>query len=235
MSINGQSKSKIAISLATLESELHEVNSIKSGIKLHNAKHVEYERQEDGSYWARVDDRGSVRTVILNFTRDGSYFKSHFCTCGIGGDGKCLCKHIVATVLTIQGGVIESGIKLGDTASVTEIVNESNTAKAAGSGSLDVYATPMMIALMERAACECINASLPAGQASVGIKIEVEHNAASLIGTEITASAAIDYVFGQRIEFSVTANDGSKEIGKGRHVRVIVDSEQFMSKAKKKK
>jgi predicted thioesterase len=129
----------------------------------------------------------------------------------------------------------ESSPLPGKTASVTTTVTESNTANAAGSGSLDVFATPMMIALMEQAACKCLADALTDGQTSVGTQVSVEHTAASVIGAEVTATATIEYVSGRKIEFAVTASDGAHEIGNGRHTRVIVDKERFMMKAKTKK
>jgi RimJ/RimL family protein N-acetyltransferase/predicted thioesterase len=121
------------------------------------------------------------------------------------------------------------------TASATATVAETNTAKTVGSGSLDVYSTPMMIALMERAACDCLADALTDGQTSVGTQITVEHTAASPAGAKITATAAVGAVHGRKLEFTVTASDDSGEIGKGKHTRFIVDEERFMAKARGKK
>ncbi|MCL2055354.1 MAG: thioesterase family protein [Oscillospiraceae bacterium] len=120
----------------------------------------------------------------------------------------------------------------GKTASAKVKVDGSNTAKAVGSGSLDVFATPMMVALMEKAACECLADGLEAGQTSVGTHIEVSHTAASPLGAEITACASVTGVSGRSVEFSVTAQDGKGEIGSGKHTRFIVDEERFMGKLK---
>jgi RimJ/RimL family protein N-acetyltransferase/predicted thioesterase len=124
---------------------------------------------------------------------------------------------------------------IGKTASVSTIVAESNTAKTIGSGALSVFATPMMIALMEKAACECLADTLTDGQTTVGTQIEIEHTAASPLGAKITATATIDFVSGRKIEFTVTANDSAGEIGKGKHTRFIVGEERFMAKARAKK
>jgi predicted thioesterase len=90
----------------------------------------------------------------------------------------------------------------------------------------------MMIALMEEAACKCLIDYLTPEQTSVGTEINVEHTAASPVGSEITATAKVEFVSNRKIEFVVTANDSSQEIGKGRHTRFIVDEKRFMSKAK---
>jgi predicted thioesterase len=121
-------------------------------------------------------------------------------------------------------------ITIGKSANVKTIVNKTNTAKAVGSGNLEVFATPMMIALMEQAACECVTKGLDFGQTTVGTEIAVSHTAASPIGTEIIATAVVENISERKIEFSVTANDGKKEIGSGKHTRVIVDEERFLSK-----
>ena len=122
-------------------------------------------------------------------------------------------------------------ITTGKTADVKATVHEGNTARAVGSGSLDVFATPMMIALMERAACEVLSDALETGQTSVGTQINVSHTAASPVGAVITATATITNADGRKIEFAVTANDDAGEIGNGTHTRVIVDEKKFMAKA----
>ena len=118
----------------------------------------------------------------------------------------------------------------GKSATVTTTVTDKNTAKAVGSGSLDVFATPMMIALMEQAACECIADGLEPGQTSVGTQINAAHTAASPLGAVISATAEIVAVDGRKISFTVTAHDGTNEIGNGTHERFIIDAERFMNK-----
>ncbi len=131
--------------------------------------------------------------------------------------------------------VEQAGLYIGKTATVITTVCEYNTAKSVGSGSLDVFATPMMIALMERAACECLSDALEPAQTSVGIRIDIEHTAASPLGAEITATAEVTGFDGRRIEFEVSAKDAKGEIGSGTHERFIVDSERFLQKTKERK
>jgi predicted thioesterase len=126
----------------------------------------------------------------------------------------------------------EANLILGKTASVSITVNENNTAIAMKSGSLPVFATPSMVALMEQAACECLSDCMEEGQTSVGISINIEHTAASPIGKVISATAAVEYVCGRKIEFTVTAKDDAGAIGAGKHTRMIVDTERFLSKVK---
>ncbi|MDR2492134.1 MAG: hypothetical protein LBD25_01530 [Coriobacteriales bacterium] len=118
---------------------------------------------------------------------------------------------------------------VGTSKTVTTVVDGSNTAAAVGSGSLDVFSTPMMVALMEQAACMCL--VLDEGQTSVGTAVAVEHVAASLPGTTISATATITGVQGRKIEFAVSAHDVMGTIGSGTHARFIVDSAKFIKKA----
>ena len=118
----------------------------------------------------------------------------------------------------------------GKTATVTATVTDKNTAKAVGSGNLDVFATPMMIALMEQAACECLADSLEPGQSSVGTQINIAHTAASPLNVKINATATIENIDGRKISFAVTAHDEANEIGSGTHERFLIDTERFMKK-----
>jgi predicted thioesterase len=122
---------------------------------------------------------------------------------------------------------------VGKKATVTTIVTESNTAKTVGSGNLDVFATPMMIALMENAACKCIADILREEQTSVGTHISVDHMAASPINSKISATAEIEFVSGREIVFNVTASDESNKIGRGKHTRCVIDKKRFIDRLNK--
>jgi len=121
-------------------------------------------------------------------------------------------------------------VAIGKSATATTTITDKNTAKAVGSGNLDVFATPMMIALMEQAACECLADSLEPGQSSVGTQINVMHTAASPLDAKITATVTVENVDGRKILFTVTACDGTNEIGSGTHERFVIDAEHFMKK-----
>jgi predicted thioesterase len=125
-------------------------------------------------------------------------------------------------------------LKIGASGTANTTVTEKNTAKTVGSGSLEVFSTPMMIALMEEAACNCLANYLEAGQTSVGTMINAAHMAASPVGAKITATATVGVVEKRKITFIVTAQDGNNvEIGKGSHERFIVDADRFMEKLQK--
>lgn len=110
-------------------------------------------------------------------------------------------------------------------------VNDNNCAKAVKSGSLEVFATPMMLALMEEATCAACAALLEEGETTVGTNIAVSHDKASGIGSVITAEAVLKSVEGRKLTFSVTASDeNGSTIGKGSIERFVVLSDKFMRK-----
>ncbi|MCL2224645.1 MAG: thioesterase family protein [Defluviitaleaceae bacterium] len=121
-------------------------------------------------------------------------------------------------------------LEVGKTATASTVVSEKNTAKTVGSGSLEVFSTPMMIALMEQAACECLASGLEDGQTSVGVQISAEHKEASPMGAQVSATAKIENIDGRKISFSVSATCADKEIGCGTHTRVIINAEKFMAR-----
>ncbi len=110
-------------------------------------------------------------------------------------------------------------------------VEKEDTAQIVGSGSLLVYATPCMVALMEGAACEAIADALGDDQTTVGISLNIEHTSATPVGLEVHAEAEITAVEGKVITFNVKAFDEVGEIGHGTHKRVIVNAQKFLDKA----
>jgi fluoroacetyl-CoA thioesterase len=124
---------------------------------------------------------------------------------------------------------------VGLTGSAEVIVSQSNTAKTMGSGNLDVFATPAMIALMEKAATEAVHHCLEEGSSTVGTVINVKHMTATPIGMKVTSRAELKEVDGKRLIFTVEAFDGKDKIGEGYHERFIINAERFISKANSKR
>ena len=118
----------------------------------------------------------------------------------------------------------------GKSVTVTTFVDETKTARCVGSGSLDVFATPMMVAQMEYAACEVLKSAMDEGQTSVGTFISVNHTAASPLGAQIITTATITSVSGRKVDFDVSSFDDCGEIGRGTHTRMIVDTKRFTEK-----
>lgn len=125
---------------------------------------------------------------------------------------------------------LEIGIK--GTGSV--LVEQGNTALAMGSGQLPVFATPAMIALMEKTASESIQNYLEDGYGSVGTKLEVKHSSATPLGMEVHCESELLTIDGRRLVFSVKAFDKAGLIGEGTHERFLIKNESFLKKAEGK-
>ena len=123
---------------------------------------------------------------------------------------------------------------IGLTNVAESFVTEKNTALALQSGSLKVLATPEMIRLIEVAAAELLEKNLPPELTSVGISIEVKHNAPTPVSMKFRAEVKIVSVDGRKIIFDAVAFDERGEIGRGRHERFIVDRKKFQLKADEK-
>ena len=125
-------------------------------------------------------------------------------------------------------------LTVGCKGQVTSLVEPQDTAQEVGSGSLRVFATPCMAAMMEGAACEAIEACLPEGQTSVGIRLEISHTSATPVGLEVRAEAELTAIEGKKLTFRVTAFDEKGEIGSGTHQRVLVQEQKFLDKTYEK-
>lgn len=109
-------------------------------------------------------------------------------------------------------------------------VEDEHTALHVGSGCEKVLATPVMIALMEAAAVDCVEHRLPAKHTSLGIHISIDHKAPTPVGHSIKAIAELIEIDDQRLKFNVTAEDNLRTIGSGFHIRCIVKIEEFRRK-----
>ena len=121
-------------------------------------------------------------------------------------------------------------ITIGMKAEVSSLVEREDTASEVGSGSLLVYATPCMVALMEGAACEAIAAALPEEKTSVGIELNISHLSATPVGLGVRAEAAVTAVEGSIITFQLTAYDEAGKIGEGTHKRAVISTQRFLDK-----
>lgn len=109
-------------------------------------------------------------------------------------------------------------------------VERSDTAAEVGSGSLLVYATPCMAALMEGAACEAIDAAVPEGKTTVGMELNLKHISATPVGMEVRAVAEVTAVEGSIITFAIEAFDEAGKIGEATHKRAMVTTQKFLEK-----
>jgi len=125
-------------------------------------------------------------------------------------------------------------IKPGLTGEQSVTVTEALTAAHLGSGGVNVYATPAMIALMEAAAVAAIDHLLPDGQASVGTLLNVRHLAATPLGHMVRARAEVTAVEGRSVTFTVQAWDEKELIGDGTHTRFVIDIARFLQRVEGK-
>jgi predicted thioesterase len=123
----------------------------------------------------------------------------------------------------------------GLTAEVEITVSKTETAAHMGSGSVAVYATPALVALMENAAIRALEGHLPPGQTTVGGRINVRHLAATPVGMQVRARAELIEVQGRKLNFNIQAWDEVEQIGEASHLRFIVEENEFMGRAKEKR
>ncbi len=112
-----------------------------------------------------------------------------------------------------------------------ETVTEANTAAALRSGSVPVYATPAMVALMEAAAMEALAGRLPPDHTSVGTDITVTHLRPTPVGATVRARATVTGVEGRLVTFRVEAYQAKQRIGEGLHRRAVVETAKFLARA----
>jgi predicted thioesterase len=117
----------------------------------------------------------------------------------------------------------------------TETVTADNTASSWGSGGLDVYATPAMIALMEEACVAAADKALPVGFSTVGTELNIRHLSATPPGMTVRAVGELFEIDGRRLIFKVEAFDGAGRIGEGTHGRFIIENEKFLKKTEEKR
>ncbi|MBO5800195.1 MAG: thioesterase family protein [Paludibacteraceae bacterium] len=122
-------------------------------------------------------------------------------------------------------------MEVGQIFNLPIVVAEKDSAKVLGSGGLDVFGTPALVAYMESAALKMVQNDLPDGSDTVGIAIDVKHVKASPIGAKINVSAKITAVEGRKISFDIVATDEAGDVvGSAVHDRFVVDKARFMSK-----
>ena len=137
-----------------------------------------------------------------------------------------LCNFCIFAIRIINYTMLEIGM----TFTSNTVVSQDNCAAIMGSGDLEVFATPAMVALMENAAMNAVADALPQGSTTVGAEMNTTHIKPSPIGARVQATATLTAVDGRKLTFAVEACDEGSIIGKGTHVRFVVDKERFMAK-----
>ena len=117
----------------------------------------------------------------------------------------------------------------------SQLVTNENTAKTMGSGTLDVFATPALVALAEKTCWMSVADALGEGNGSVGTKLELEHTAPTPVGMTVTCHSELVAVEGRKLTFKVTLADEKGPVGGGTHERFVIFEEKFAAKAEVKK
>jgi fluoroacetyl-CoA thioesterase len=118
----------------------------------------------------------------------------------------------------------------GLTAKVELTVTDADTAQALGSGDVPVLGTPRAVALAEAATVAATTRSLSPGQTTVGVRVELDHKAATPIGRRVVAEAQLTTVEGRSLVFDVVVREGQTVAAEGRVWRVLVDRQRFLEK-----
>jgi predicted thioesterase len=125
-------------------------------------------------------------------------------------------------------------LPVGSRGTASLVVAAEHTAQALGSGSVPVFSTPRLVALVEQAAVDAVKGWLAPGETSVGTRMEIAHLAATPIGGHVRAEATLAAVDGRRMTFEIAAYDAHEKIGEGRHERVVVDEQRFLERVRRK-
>ena len=125
-------------------------------------------------------------------------------------------------------------LKVGIKGREEYIVREEMLASAIGSGMIDVFSTPYMVALMESTAQLSVADAVGEGNVTVGTKLDISHLAATPLGMGVYAESELLEVDGRRLVFKVAAYDECGLIGEGMHERFIVAAEKFVAKCQAK-
>ncbi|RKN50605.1 thioesterase family protein [Micromonospora endolithica] len=119
----------------------------------------------------------------------------------------------------------------GLTARVELTVTDADTAQAVGSGDVPVLGTPRVLALAEAATVAATATRMPDGATTVGVRVELDHRAATPVGRRVVATARLEQVDGRRLLFEVAVTDGNETVADGRVERLLVDRRRFVERA----
>lgn len=125
-------------------------------------------------------------------------------------------------------------LTVGISNEMTREVTRENTAAALGSGMLEVFATPAMIALMEETCMKSVQPQMEEGYGTVGTSLSVHHVSATPVGMNVRCVSKLVEVDGRKLVFDIQAFDDAGLIGQGMHERFIIENEKFFQKAQKK-
>ena len=126
--------------------------------------------------------------------------------------------------------MLQTGIK----GKQTIVVTPAQTAAYYGSGALEVFATPAMVALLEETAWRSVQPYLEEGQATVGTRVDIRHLAATPLGGKVTCESELVEIDRRRLVFKVEVFDEKTKVGEGIHERFVTQSDKFLAAANAK-
>jgi fluoroacetyl-CoA thioesterase len=121
-------------------------------------------------------------------------------------------------------------VAVGLKGEVRHVVGDEDTARALGSGEVDVLGTPRLVALLEQATVDALRGVLDESQTSVGMRLQIDHLQPTPVGAEVVAEAHLEKIEGRRISFNVSASDSGGLVAAGKVTRVVVEVDKFLSK-----
>lgn len=127
--------------------------------------------------------------------------------------------------------MLEAGIR----GEQSVLVTSENTAKTMGSGTLNVFATPALVALAEKTCWMSVASQLDEGCGTVGTHLELDHSAPTPVGMTVTCESELTAVEGRKLVFKVSLHDEKGPVGGGVHERFIINDAKFAAKAEAKK
>ena len=114
-------------------------------------------------------------------------------------------------------------------------VTETMTAIRLRSGDVPVLATPMVLALVERAAVLALEGRLPAGTTTVGVSANLTHAAPTPVGETVEVEVRVDAVEERRLHFSFKVTDPHGVVSFGVHERALIDRDHFLEFAERRR
>ena len=126
-------------------------------------------------------------------------------------------------------------LEIGKSYTIEQVVTPEMTARAIGSGGLEVFGPPFMMARMEHSAMDCVQPDLPEGKGTVGVDIQSSHLAPTPVGMTVTCESELVAVEGRKLTFKVSLHDEKGPVGGGTHERFVIHNDKFAAKAEAKK
>jgi len=128
-----------------------------------------------------------------------------------------------------------SQIEAGMLAEASEKVTRELSAAHIGSGDVGVYATPMMVRLVERTCHNMVDGILPEGHVTVGVLINLRHLAPTPIGDTVRIQVELIDIQDKRLSFQAKIWDSEELVGEAEHKRAVIEVERFLERVSQKK